>query len=33
MMDWLAKTYVNALNCTTTHDKYCYEAIRGAARS
>ena len=31
MMDWLAKTYVNALNCIHyMHDKYCYEAIEMA---
>ena len=28
MMDWLAKTYVNALNVIHfMHDKYCYEAV------
>jgi formate C-acetyltransferase len=28
MMDWLAKTYVNALNIIHyMHDKYCYEAM------
>ena len=28
MMDWLARTYVNALNVIHyMHDKYCYEAI------
>ena len=34
MMDWLAKTYVNALNVIHyMHDKYCYERDRdGAAR-
>ena len=31
MMDWLAKTYVNALNVIHyMHDKYCYEAIEMA---
>ncbi|HKY03068.1 MAG TPA: formate C-acetyltransferase [Burkholderiales bacterium] len=31
MMDWLAKTYVNALNCIHyMHDKYAYEAIEMA---
>lgn len=31
MMDWLAMTYVNALNCIHyMHDKYCYEAIEMA---
>jgi formate C-acetyltransferase len=31
MMDWLAKTYVNALNIIHyMHDKYCYEAIEMA---
>jgi formate C-acetyltransferase len=31
MMDWLAKTYVNALNCIHyMHDKYCYEAVEMA---
>jgi len=31
MMDWLARTYVNALNCIHyMHDKYCYEAIEMA---
>ena len=30
-MDWLAKTYVNALNVIHyMHDKYCYEAIEMA---
>nr|WP_211333581.1 formate C-acetyltransferase [Sinobacterium caligoides] len=28
MMDWLAKTYVSALNCIHySHDKYAYEAV------
>jgi formate C-acetyltransferase len=28
MMEWLAKTYVNALNIIRyMHDKYCYEAV------
>ena len=31
MMDWLARTYVNALNIIHfMHDKYCYEAIEMA---
>jgi len=31
MMDWLAKTYINALNIIHyMHDKYCYEAIEMA---
>ena len=31
MLDWLAKTYVNALNIIHyMHDKYCYEAIEMA---
>ena len=31
MLDWLAKTYVNALNVIHfMHDKYCYEAIEMA---
>ena len=31
MMDWLARTYVNALNVIHfMHDKYCYEAIEMA---
>lgn len=31
MMDWLAQTYVNALNIIHfMHDKYCYEAIEMA---
>jgi formate C-acetyltransferase len=31
MMDWLAKTYVNALNIIHyMHDKYCYESIEMA---
>ncbi|CAH0989947.1 Formate acetyltransferase 1 [Sinobacterium norvegicum] len=31
MMDWLAKTYVNALNCIHfSHDKYAYEAVQMA---
>jgi formate C-acetyltransferase len=31
MMDWLAKTYVNALNCIHfMHDKYAYERIEMA---
>ena len=31
MMDWLAKTYVNALNVIHyMHDKYCYEAVEMA---
>lgn len=31
MMDWLAKTYVNALNVIHyMHDKYCYESIEMA---
>jgi formate C-acetyltransferase len=31
MMDWLARTYVNALNCIHyMHDKYCYEAVEMA---
>ena len=31
MMDWLAETYVNALNVIHyMHDKYCYEAIEMA---
>ena len=31
MVDWLAKTYVNALNIIHyMHDKYCYEAIEMA---
>jgi formate C-acetyltransferase len=31
MMDWLAKTYVNALNCIHyMHDKYAYESIEMA---
>ncbi|HEX2831310.1 MAG TPA: formate C-acetyltransferase [Burkholderiales bacterium] len=31
MLDWLAKVYVNALNCIHyMHDKYCYEAIEMA---
>lgn len=31
MMDWLAKTYVNALNIIHyMHDKYCYEAVEMA---
>jgi len=31
MMDWIAKTYVNALNIIHyMHDKYCYEAIEMA---
>ena len=31
MQDWLAKTYVNALNCIHyMHDKYCYERIEMA---
>ncbi|RZI41353.1 formate C-acetyltransferase [Herbaspirillum sp. HC18] len=31
MMDWLAETYVNALNIIHyMHDKYCYEAIEMA---
>ena len=35
MMEWLAETYVNALNVIHyMHDKYCYEAVAdGAARS
>ncbi len=31
MLDWLAKTYVNALNVIHyMHDKYCYEAVEMA---
>ena len=31
MLDWLAKTYVNALNIIHyMHDKYCYEAVEMA---
>jgi len=31
MLDWLAKTYINALNIIHyMHDKYCYEAIEMA---
>jgi formate C-acetyltransferase len=31
MMEWLAKTYVNALNIIHyMHDKYCYEAVEMA---
>jgi formate C-acetyltransferase len=31
MMDWLAKTYVNALNIIHyMHDKYCYESLEMA---
>jgi formate C-acetyltransferase len=31
MLDWLAETYVNALNCIHyMHDKYCYEAVEMA---
>ncbi|CAA7613983.1 formate C-acetyltransferase [Magnetospirillum sp. UT-4] len=31
MMDWLAKVYVNALNCIHfMHDKYCYERLEMA---
>ena len=31
MLDWLAKTYVNALNIIHyMHDKYCYESIEMA---
>ena len=31
MMDWLAKTYVNALNVIHyMHDKYCYESLEMA---
>ena len=31
MLDWLAKTYVNALNVIHyMHDKYCYESIEMA---
>ena len=31
MMDWLARTYVNALNVIHyMHDSYCYEAIEMA---
>ncbi|HEX3138970.1 MAG TPA: pyruvate formate lyase family protein, partial [Rhizobacter sp.] len=31
MMDWLAKTYVNALNIIHfMHDKYCYESVEMA---
>jgi formate C-acetyltransferase len=31
MMDWLAKTYINALNVIHyMHDKYCYEAVEMA---
>jgi formate C-acetyltransferase len=31
MMDWLARTYINALNCIHwSHDKYCYESLEMA---
>ena len=31
MMEWLAQTYVNALNIIHyMHDKYCYEAVEMA---
>ncbi len=31
MMDWLAKVYVNALNCIHySHDRYCYERLEMA---
>jgi formate C-acetyltransferase len=31
MLDWLARTYINALNCIHwSHDKYCYESLEMA---